>query len=98
MNPRKATLLILVTTSASLALADDFKTIAGKEYKDATVTQVEVDGITVKTKSGISKIYFQERGLFELPAHLDSSFPVSSIPCRLRGASEATHCFRGLFL
>jgi len=41
-------------------LADDFKTIAGKEYKDATVTQVEVDGITVKTKSGISKLYFAE--------------------------------------
>src|SRR5215475_7211200 len=60
MNPRKATLLILVATSASLALAEDFKTTSGKEYKDATVTHVEPDGIVVKTKSGISKIYFAE--------------------------------------
>ena len=46
--------------STSLALADDFKTVAGKEYKNATVTHVEPDGIVVKSKSGISKIYFQE--------------------------------------
>jgi len=44
----------------SIALADDFKTTDGKQYKDATVTHVEPDGIVVKTKSGISKIYFQE--------------------------------------
>ena len=60
MNPRKATLLILVTTSASLALADDFKTTNGKEYKNAIVTQVDVDGIVVKAKTGISKLYFTE--------------------------------------
>jgi hypothetical protein len=29
----KATLALLAALSASLALADDFKTIAGKEYK-----------------------------------------------------------------
>jgi hypothetical protein len=28
----------------SLALADDFKTIDGKEYKNATVSRVEPDG------------------------------------------------------
>jgi len=43
-----------------MALGDDFKTMEGKEYKDATVTHVEPDGIVVKTKSGISKLYFQE--------------------------------------
>jgi hypothetical protein len=32
----------------------------GKEYKDATVSRVEPDGIVVKTKSGISKLYFVE--------------------------------------
>jgi len=53
-------LIILVALSTSLALADDFKTVAGKEYKNATVTHVEPDGIVVKSKSGISKIYFQE--------------------------------------
>jgi type IV secretory pathway VirB10-like protein len=60
MTPWKKIIVVLVTLSASLALADDFKTTNGKEYKDATVTHVEIDGITVKTKSGISKLYFGE--------------------------------------
>jgi hypothetical protein len=60
VNPRKATLLIVVTTSASLALAEDFKTVNGKEYKDVTVSRVEADGIVLRTKSGISKVYFAE--------------------------------------
>ena len=60
---------ILAALSVSLALADDFKTNNGKEYKDATVTQVEPDGIVVKTKSGISKLYFQE-----LPKHVQQRF------------------------
>jgi hypothetical protein len=45
---------------ASAALADDFKTTEGKEYKNATVFCVEPDGIVIKTKSGISKVYFSE--------------------------------------
>ena len=53
-------LAILAALSASLALAEDFKTINGKEYKNATVTQVEADGIILKTKTGISKVYFSE--------------------------------------
>jgi len=60
MNPRKTTIAILAALSASLALADDFKTNNGKEYKNATVTQVEADGIVVRTKTGISKLYFTE--------------------------------------
>ena len=60
MNSQNITLAILATLSASLALAEDFKTVNGKEYKDATVSRVEPDGITVKTKSGISKVYFTE--------------------------------------
>src|SRR5436189_5042001 len=56
----KTAVAILAALSTSLAVADDFKTNNGKEYKDATVTQVEPDGIVVKTKSGISKLYFQE--------------------------------------
>jgi len=43
-----------------MALADDFKTIKGKEYKNATVTRVDADGIVVRTKGGISKLYFGE--------------------------------------
>jgi sRNA-binding protein len=50
----------LTACFASMTFAEDFKTINGKEYKDATVTRVEPDGIALKTKSGISKVYFQE--------------------------------------
>ena len=53
-------LSILAALSASLALADDFKTISGKEYKNATVSRVEPDGLVLRTKSGILKIYFTE--------------------------------------
>jgi len=44
----------------SAALADDFKTLAGKEYKDVTVNRVEPDGIVLISKAGISKVYFTE--------------------------------------
>ena len=42
-------LAILSSLSASLALADEFKTVSGKEYKNATVSRVEADGIVIKT-------------------------------------------------
>src|SRR6476646_1269505 len=51
---------MLAMLTASLALAEDFKTVNGKEYKDATVSHVESDGIVLKTKTGISKVYFVE--------------------------------------
>jgi len=53
-------LVILAALYSSLALADDFKTTDGKEYKDAKVSRVEPDGIVLRTKSGISKLYFAE--------------------------------------
>ena len=56
----KTTLAILAALSASIALADDFKTSDGKEYKNATVSRVEPDGIVLSSKSGISKVYFTE--------------------------------------
>jgi hypothetical protein len=56
----KTAVSVLAALSASLALAEDFKTTNGKEYKNATVTHVEPDGIVLKTKSGISKVYFTE--------------------------------------
>ena len=52
--------LILAVLFASLALAEDFKTVSGKVYKDATVSRIEADGIEIKTKTGISKVYFTE--------------------------------------
>jgi hypothetical protein len=57
---RAPTFVILIGCFASLALADDFKTINGKEYKSAKVSRVEPDGIVLITKSGISKVYFAE--------------------------------------
>ena len=50
--------LILCVTTA--AFADDFKLVTGKEYKNVIVIRVEPDGIVLKTKSGISKVYFVE--------------------------------------
>jgi hypothetical protein len=55
-----AMLAIAATLSASVALSEDFKTVRGKVYKDATVSRVEADGIELKTKTGISKVYFTE--------------------------------------
>ncbi len=52
--------LILAVLFASLALSEDFKTTNGKVYKDATVSRVEGDGIVLKTKTGIFKVYFSE--------------------------------------
>jgi site-specific DNA-cytosine methylase len=53
-------LFFLMVCFASVAFADDFKTNAGKEYKNVTVSRVEPDGIVVKTKSGITKVYFTD--------------------------------------
>jgi hypothetical protein len=53
----------------SIVFADDFKTIEGKEYKNATVSRVEPDGIVLITKSGISKVYF-----IELPKDFRNAF------------------------
>ena len=68
-------LSIFAALSASLALAEDFKTINGKEYKDATVTRVEGDGIVLRTKTGISKVYF-----VELPQDVQKRFRPTPAP------------------
>src|SRR5881394_4659525 len=59
-TPRSVAICVVVVCFASVALADDFKTIQGKEYKNVTVTRVEPDGIVLESKSGISKVYFVE--------------------------------------
>ena len=62
----------------SLALAEDFKTISGKIYKDATISRVEADGIVLRTKTGITKVYF-----VELPKDVQERFHYgSSTPTR----------------
>jgi thioredoxin 1 len=51
---------LLILCFTTIAVADDFKLVNGKEYKNVTVTRVEPDGIVLRTKSGISKVYFVE--------------------------------------
>jgi hypothetical protein len=63
---------VLVVFFASIAIADDFKTIDGKEYKNVKVKRVEPDGIVLSSKSGISKVYFTE-----LPKEVQERFHYS---------------------
>ena len=59
-NWKMKVVFFLILCFTTLAVADDFKLVNGKEYKNVTVTRVEPDGIVLKTKSGISKVYFVE--------------------------------------
>jgi hypothetical protein len=58
MKHWKTTLAVFATVCASLAVADDIKTVNGKEYKNATVSRVEPDGIMIKFSGGLVKIPF----------------------------------------
>jgi len=69
------TLAIFAVLSASLAMAEDFKTINGRLYKDATINRVETDGIVIRTKTGISKVYF-----IELPKDVQERFHLKPSP------------------
>jgi len=60
VNYWNTALSIFLALSVSSALADDIKTNSGKEYKNATVTRVEPDGVTVKFSGGVVKIPFAE--------------------------------------
>jgi hypothetical protein len=62
-------LMFLILCFASVTLADDFRTIDGKEYKNVTVSRVEPDGIVLITSVGISKVYF-----IELPKDVQEHF------------------------
>ena len=75
-------LAILAFLSVTFALAEDFKTVRGREYKDATIIRVEADGIVLKTKTGISKVYF-----VELPSDVQQRFhptPANTAAARRR--------------
>ena len=73
--------LLLILGSAR---SDDFKTTNGKEYKNATVTGVEADGIMVKTKGGISKVYFAE-----LPTDVQERFHYDPQKAAAASAAQA---------
>jgi hypothetical protein len=82
LNPRKVTFIIF-SLLVSLAVAEDFKTVRGKIYKDATITHVEADGIVLKTKTGISKVYF-----VELPKDVQDRFHYGSAPPTAKAVTQ----------
>lgn len=77
---------ILLLSFAAAALSEDFKTVNGKEYKDATVTRVDPDGVVVKTKSGITKVYF-----IELPKEIQERFHYDSEKAASYSAEQAAN-------
>lgn len=78
------TFLILCFTT--VALADNFKAIDGKEYKNVTVSRVEPDGIVLRTKTGISKIYF-----VELPKEVQERFHYNAAIASAYSAQQAVN-------
>jgi hypothetical protein len=84
MSTKVLTFSILSFISA--VFADDFKTLNGKEYKDATVTRVEPDGIVLKTKSGVIKVYFTE-----LPKDVQERFHYDSEKAASYSAEQAAN-------
>src|SRR5438094_7241179 len=90
-SPRRAlmsttVLTFLILSLASAALGEDFKTVNGKEYKDAAVTRIEPDGIVVKTKSGVTKVYFAE-----LPKEVQERFHYDSEKAASYSAEQAAN-------
>ena len=79
-------LAFLILFFMSTAFAEDFKTVNGKEYKDATVTRVEPDGVVVKTKSGVAKVYFAE-----LPKDVQERFHYDSEKAASYSAKQAAN-------
>lgn len=69
MKQWATTLAFLAVLPATFSLTQDFKTISGKLYKDATIIRVETDGIVLRIKSGIVKLYFSE-----LPKEVEERF------------------------
>jgi sRNA-binding protein len=84
MHTKILTFLIVSFTSA--VFAEDFKTINGKEYKDATVTRIEPDGIVVKTTSGVTKVYFAE-----LPKQVQERFHYDAAKAASYSAEQAAN-------
>jgi len=76
----------LILCFASVVLADDFKAIDGKEYKNVTVSRIEPDGIVLKTKSGISKVYF-----VELPKEVQDRFRYNPAIASAYSAQQAVN-------
>jgi len=77
-------LTFLSLSFISLTFADDFKTLAGREYKNVTVSRVELDGIVLTGKAGISKVYFTE-----LPKEVQERFGYDSQKAGVYSAQQS---------
>src|SRR5205809_4980763 len=87
MHTLKSAIISLLINSVILTtntlLAEDFKTIDGKEYKNVTVSRLEPDGIMLTSSSGISKVYFTE-----LPKEIQERFHYDSAKGAAYSAQE----------
>ena len=81
---RMKILAFLIVCLASAALADDFKAIDGKEYKNVTVSRVEPDCIVLISSSGISRVYFTE-----LPKEVQERFHYDAAKAAAYSAEQA---------
>ena len=54
----KRVLFCSLVLLAESVFGEDFKTLDGKEYNNATVSRTEPDGIVVRMTSGVVKLYF----------------------------------------
>ena len=79
----KTALIMLIGCFASIALAEDFKTVSGMVYKDATISRVEADGIVLRTNTGISKVYF-----VELPKDVQERFHYASATQTVKAVTQ----------
>jgi thioredoxin 1 len=79
-------LTCLIVCFAAVAFADDFKLVNGREYKDATVSRVEPDGIVLRTKAGIAKVYF-----LELPKEDQERYHYNPAVASTYSAQQATN-------
>jgi hypothetical protein len=77
------TLTLLTICVTSIALADDFKTVNGKEYKNPKVSRVEPDGIVIAFSGGIVKLPFTE-----LPADVQKKYGYNSSAAAAYSAEE----------
>ena len=78
------TFTFVILCFASVALADDFRAIDGKEYKNVTVSRVEPDCIVLMSSSGISRVYFTE-----LPKEVQERFHYDAAQAAAYSAEQA---------